>query len=135
MSKLESNTFFTTLDMTPAKYQIPLYLDSKMLTLFITLEGLFEFNVKPFRLRNAPMVFQKIIIQFIRGLRNRNKIISYVDEVIIATKTVSEGVEVLAGYLRLKPRKCMFMARKVKFLGYVVGHDGISPGRENTNSI
>lgn len=55
-------TFFTTLDMMEVYYQIPLHEDGKKFTEFITPQGLFEFNVMPFGILNASMVFQEMII-------------------------------------------------------------------------
>lgn len=94
LSRLSGNKYFSTLDMTSGYYQVPMNEDSKKYTAFLTHEGLFEHNVMPFGLVNAPMVFQEIVVNLIKSLKHRDKVVSYVDEVIIATKTVDEGIMV-----------------------------------------
>lgn len=40
-------------------------------TTFITPEGLYQFNVVPFGLRNAPVIFESIINNVLQGLKRR----------------------------------------------------------------
>ncbi|XP_067621041.1 uncharacterized protein Cks30A isoform X1 [Eurosta solidaginis] len=108
LAKLSGGRYFTTLDMTAGYYQIPLEEDSKKFTAFLTHDGLFEHEVMPFGLVNAPMYFQEMILHLISGLKNRKRIISYVDEVIIATTTVDEGKEVLKEFLEAVPNPTTF---------------------------
>ncbi|XP_053968538.1 uncharacterized protein K02A2.6-like [Anastrepha ludens] len=110
LSRLSGNKYFSTLDMTSGYYQVPMNENSKKYTAFLTHEGLFEHNVMPFGLVNAPMVFQEIVVNLIKSLKHRDKVVSYVDEVIIATKTVDEGIMVLKEFLEatgltLRPSK------------------------------
>ncbi|KMQ81403.1 retrovirus-like pol polyprotein [Lasius niger] len=56
LAKLSGNVYFTTLDMTSGYYQVPMDKKSKNLTAFMAPDGLYEFNVIPFGLVNAPMV-------------------------------------------------------------------------------
>jgi len=96
-------------------------------------DGLYEFNVMPFGLLNAPMVFQEVIMDLLRQLEHQRNIISYVDEVIIPSKTVDEGLVILNEFLQairsagltLRPSKCSFLQSKVKFLGHLVTANGI----------
>lgn len=143
LSLLAGNKYFTTLDMTSGYYQIPIKEECKKYTAFITPEGLYEYNVMPFGLTNAPMVFQEMITQIIRRLDHRKNIVSYVDEVIIPSKTVEDGIQVLTEFLAtvqeegltLRPTKCSFMRKTVNFLGHIISSEGISPGEEKTKCI
>lgn len=54
----------------------------------MTHDGLFAHNVMPFGL-----------VKIITTLENRKRIISYVDEVIITTASVDEGVHLLKQFL------------------------------------
>jgi len=76
LAKLSGNSYFTTLDMTSGYYQIPMGQESKKLTAFPTPDGLYEFNVMPFGLLNAPMVFQEVIMDLLRQLEHQRNIIS-----------------------------------------------------------
>lgn len=143
LSKLAGNKYFSTLDMTSGYYQIPLSNESRKFTAFMTPDGLFEYNVMPFGLVNAPMVFQEVITDIIRGLENQRSIISYVDEVIICSNTIEKGLNILNEFMQavakagltLRPSKCVFMHTQVKFLGHVVSDKGIQPGEEKTQCI
>ncbi|XP_053949379.1 uncharacterized protein K02A2.6-like [Anastrepha ludens] len=79
LSRLAGNKYFTTLDMTSGYYQVPMNEESEKYTAFLTHEGLFEHNVMPFGLVNAPMVFQEIVVNLIKTLKHRDKVVSYVD--------------------------------------------------------
>lgn len=143
LAKLAGNEYFTTLDMTSGYYQIPLNNESKKFTAFMTPDGLFEYNVMPFGLVNAPMVFQEVIVNVIRGLKNHRNIVSYVDEVILCSTSIDEGLVILQEFLQatenagltLRPSKCAFMYRQVNFLGHIISKNGIQPGAEKTDSI
>jgi len=121
LAKLSGNSYFTTLDMTSGYYQIPMGQESKKFTAFLTSDGLYVFNVMPFGLLNAPMVHQEVIMDLLRQLEHQRNIISYVDEVIIPSKTVDEGLAILNKFLQairsagltLRPSKCSFLQSKV----------------------
>jgi len=72
-------------------------------------------------------------MDLLRQLEHQRNIISYVDEVIIPSKTVDEGLVILNEFLQairsagltLRPSKCSFLQSKVKFLGHLVTANGI----------
>ncbi|XP_050340691.1 uncharacterized protein LOC126767135, partial [Bactrocera neohumeralis] len=72
-----------------------------------------------------------------------NKVISYVDEVIIASHTedenllhVKEFLEIIEQEgLTLRLSKCTFMRRAVSFLGHEVNEGGVRPGAMKTRAI
>jgi len=53
-------------------------------TVFITNDGLYEFQVVPFGLMNAPAVFQRLMRKVLRGLDTEERFVSvYLDDVLI----------------------------------------------------
>ena len=125
--------YFSTLDLASGYWQIGLEESSKSKTAFITQDGLFEFNVMPFGLHNAPATFQRAIQEIMRGL-NWKFVFCYLDDVIIFSRSFEEHVDHLrqvfdrlrqAG-LKLQPKKCTFGQTEVKYLGHIVSKDGVA---------
>lgn len=95
----------------------------------------------PFGLVNAPSVFQLMISKLIQPMRG--KIINYVDEIIIPSRNVDQGLAVLKEFLglvrktglTLRLSKLVFMAEQVNFLGHQVTKDRAKPGPEKTNAV
>lgn len=87
----------------------------------------------PFGLVNAPRVFQCFVHTVFEPLLRENKILIYLDDLLIATKDVDEHIEILsrvfgiAGENRLRYRldKCHFVQTEIKYLGYCVNRYGI----------
>lgn len=63
LATLSGKKYFTTLDMMSGYYQIEIEEDSKKYTAFITHNGHYEFNRMPFGLKNAPCMFQKVMMK------------------------------------------------------------------------
>ncbi|KAM9983316.1 hypothetical protein ACTFIZ_007625, partial [Dictyostelium cf. discoideum] len=62
-------------------YQIPIRESDKYLTAFSVPQGLFEFNVMPFGLCNAPAVFQRTIHKIFKE-ENRHTLQSFYDDIL-----------------------------------------------------
>ena len=87
-----SATIFSTLDLKSAFYQIPLDPETKHKSAFITHEGVFEFNRLPYGLKNAPMSFQMLMSEVLRGL-NWKFVLCYIDDILLFSKTFEEHLE------------------------------------------
>ena len=69
LSALGGNKYFSTLDLVSGYWQIDMAEKDKAKTAFITPSGLFEFNVLPFGLTNAPATFQRYMDVALAGLK------------------------------------------------------------------
>lgn len=104
--------------------------------------SLFEFNVMAFGLCNAPSCFQRLMECVLRGLNWKIALI-YLDDVLVYSRTFKEHLQHLRlvferfrdANLKLKPKKCHFGQRKVKYLGHVISKDGIRPDPEKISAI
>jgi len=91
IDKLGGNRYFTGLDLASGYYQVPMAADSIEKTAFVTPEGHYEFLCMPFGLTNAPVAFQRLMDQVLGNLKN-SIAFPYLDDVIIPSKTLEEGM-------------------------------------------
>lgn len=68
LDQLASTMFIFTLDLTRGYWKLEWDESAKERSAFMTHKGLFEFNVFPFELKNAPATFQRAINKLLRGL-------------------------------------------------------------------
>ena len=131
--------YFTTLDCATGFWQVPLEEDSKPVTAFEMSGELYEFNVMPFGLCNAPSSFQRLMNIVLAGLAD----VPYIDDIVIATETAEENLRRLreimtylrnAG-LKMNPKKCEIMRDSIKYLGRIVDASGIYPDPQQAESI
>ena len=138
LDSLGGNNWFCTLDLQSGYWQIGMHPDDREKTAFTTHRGLFEFNVMPFGLCNAPATFENMMETMLRGLLWKNCLV-YLDDIIVFGNTreqclsnLTQVMDRLRSYnLRLKPKKCKFFRRSVEYLGRIVSGSGISadPGK------
>ena len=133
--------FFSTLDLAAGYWQVQVHPDSVEKTAFITHQGLYEFAVMPFGLKNAPAVFQRLMQRVLMGLNpvdGPGFVSVYLDDILVFSETFEEHLEHLrqvierlsgAG-LKLKPSKCHSIYQRVEYLGHLITPSGIHPNRD-----
>ena len=100
---------------------------NKQKTAFTCHEGLFEFNVMPFGLANAPATFQHLMKVILNGIE-WDGVLAYLDDIIVYARTFDEHLrnfDLLLSRLEFhgltqKPSKCTLFKSEVKFLGHIV---------------
>jgi len=110
---------------------------------FITHIGSFEPTVMFFGMTNSPATFQAMMNEILRDLINEGKVAAFVDDVLVGTETVEGHNEIVKEILRrlkendlyIKPEKCMWKARKIGFLGVVIGPNGIEMEIEKVERV
>jgi RNase H-like domain found in reverse transcriptase/Reverse transcriptase (RNA-dependent DNA polymerase) len=120
------------MDMASGYWQIEMDERDIEKTAFITHEGLYEWVVMPFGLTNAPATFQRTM-QLVLGELFYTIAPVYIDDIIVHSVTFDEHIRDLEkvferirkANLKLGPEKCKFCQSKIKFLGHMVGQDGI----------
>ena len=103
---------------------------SQRLPSFTTHCGLYEFTCMPFGLCNAPATFQHLMQLVLSGLEWDFRFV-YLDYIWIASILSHNHLLVLQRFrnagLRLKPRKCQFLCKKLSYPGYIISEQGIEP--------
>ena len=133
MAKVGPAKYISTLNLARGYWQVPVAEESKEKTAFTTPFGLYEFNVMPFGLHNAPATFQRLMNRVLEGCQEFA--LAYIDDVVVYSKSWEEHLQHLhkvfsclqhAG-LTLKLRKCQFGKSKVHYLGHIIGNGEILP--------
>ena len=96
----------------------------------------------PFRLKNAPATFQKLMVDVLRGL-SQEVCMDYIDDILVVGKSTDEHLVNLRTVLqrlcevdlKLKPSKCNLFKTKVKYLGFVVSMAGIEVDPDKTHAV
>jgi len=105
--------------------------------------GFFEPTVMFFGMTNSPATFQAMMNEILRDLINKGKVVAFVDDVLVGTETKEEHDEIVEEILRrleendlyIKPEKCVWKARKIGFLGIVIGPNGIEMEVEEVDRV
>ena len=142
LDQLRGARWFSTLDLNAGYWQVEMDPADRPKTAFATREGLYEFNVMPFGLCNAPATFERLMETVLSGLQWQICLI-YLDDIIVYGRTFEEMLrnlemvfkKLLAAGLKLKARKCSLFAKQVKYLGHVISENGIETDPEKIEAI
>ncbi|BES94514.1 Hypothetical Protein NTJ_07326 [Nesidiocoris tenuis] len=142
LDRLGNNQYFTSLDMASGFHQIPIAEDSILKSAFVTPDGHYEYLRMPFGLANAPAVFQHAVNKALGPLRHSVAVV-YLDDILIPSKTVEEGLLNLTKVLQaldsagfsLNMKKCKFLQTSVEYLGREVSVNGIRPGKKKVEAL
>ena len=140
---LSGHKYFTMLDLASGYWQVPVEKSSQEKTAFVIPSGdIYHFKRMPFGLANAVPTFQRLMSNVLQDLL-RNKCLVYLDDVLIVGHSFEEHInnlqEVLnaiknAG-LKLKPDKCHFGQTNIRFHGFQITNEGLSPDPEKVQAI
>jgi len=108
----------------------------------MTPEGLFELIVMFVGSTNLAAIFQTMMNKILRDLINTGDIMSFIDNIIVEMEKekeydeiVEEVVKRLENNLYIKPEKCKWKVREVRFLGVVIGLDRIKMEEEKIKTV
>jgi len=104
--------------------------------------GLWRFTVMPFGLCNAPATIERLM-ERVLGQLQWHICLCYIDDVLVYSRSVDQHIDHLAAvlqrlrdaHLKLKPKKCHFFQKRVKFLGHIVSDQGIQTDPEKIQKI
>jgi transposase InsO family protein len=143
LDALHGAKWFSTLDLKSSYWQVELEEEDKQKTAFrVGLLGFFECNRMPFGLTNAPATFQRLM-ESCMGDLYLTYCLLYLDDIVVYSQTYEEHLERLQAVferlkeagLKLKPSKCKFFQKTIKYLGHVASEQGISVDPEKTKVV
>lgn len=114
--------YFTSMDLVKGYYQMQLEENSKNYTAFSTVSGQYRFNRLSFGLKNGPAAFQREMQRILTGF-SRDKVVIYVDDVLLISKGFSEHLTLIERVLdrfcesnvKVKLSKCKWVQKEVQF--------------------
>jgi hypothetical protein len=143
LNMLRGAKYISSVDLRKAFWQIPLDAASREKTAFsVTGRGLFQFTVVPFGLCNAAQMQQRLV-DAIFGPKFEPNIFTYLDDIIILSSTFEEHLNLLKevknrlqdANLTVSLEKCEFFKTSLKFLGFIVGGDGLKTDPEKISAM
>lgn len=142
LDALDGAKYFCTLDLASGYWQVPLDNDAKLKSAFVVPGGLYQFEVMPFGLCNAPSTFERLMENILTGLQWKILLI-YLDDVIVFGSTVQEVLDRLTivldrlreANLKLKPKKCHLFQTEVLYLGHVVTAEGVKTDPSKVEAV
>ena len=143
LDTLQGAQWYSSLDLKSGYWQLEIREEDKPKTAFTMGPlGFYECNVLPFGCSGAPATFQRLMHR-VMGDLNLTQCLVYLDDIIVFSDTFEEHIQRLeavfarlAEYgLKLKPTKCKFFQRRIKYLGHIISSEGIETDPDKTEAV
>jgi len=133
INKLKGAKYFTKLDVCWGYNNVRIKEGDEWKAAFHTNQGLFEPLIMFFGLTNSPATFQNMMNDVFRDLIFAGKMLIYLDDILIFTKTLEEHHQIVHQVLftlrrhklYLKPEKCDFMQTGIKYLSLIISQNQV----------
>jgi Reverse transcriptase (RNA-dependent DNA polymerase). len=143
VDNMGTNKVFTKIDLRWGYNNVRVKEGDEWKGAFSTHLGSFEPTVMFFGMTNSPATFQGMMNEILRDLINTGKVASFVDDILVGTKTKEGHEELVEEILRrleendlyVKPEKCAWGVDKVVFLGVVMGGGKIEMEEDKVKGV
>ncbi|GJV24139.1 putative reverse transcriptase domain-containing protein [Tanacetum coccineum] len=140
--QLQGSSVYTKIDLRSGYHQLRVRGEDIPKMIFRTGYGHYEFQVMPFRLTNAPVVFMVLMTRVYKPYLDKFVLV-FIDEFLIYSRSKKGHEEHLKLILELlkneelyaKFSTCEFWIPRVKFLGHVIDSQGIHVDLTKIKSI
>ena len=132
LDQLKGAEYFNKINLKSRYHQVPIDSSDVWKTAFKAKEGLFEWLVMPFGLKNSPATFMRLMEDILRPFTNLFVVV-YLDDILIFSKTWEEYLQHIRQVLQTLRQhklcanleKCMFGMTQVQYLGYIIDEMGV----------
>ena len=140
IDKVGNSKYVTKFDLLKGFWQVPLTDRAKEVSAFATPNGLYQYKVMPFGMKNSPATFQRLVNNVICGIDGCD---AYIDDVIIYSDSWSDHLQRIRKFfdrlskakLTVNLAKTEFCHATVTFLGHLVGQGQVKPLEAKVNAI
>ena len=140
IDEVGNSKYVTKFDLLKGFWQVPLTDRAKEVSAFATPNGLYQYKVMPFGMKNSPATFQRLVNNVICGLDGCD---AYIDDVIIYSDSWSDHLQRIRQFfdrlskakLTVNLAKTEFCHATVTFLGHLVGQGQVKPLEAKVNAI
>lgn len=140
LAQLQEAKIFTKLDANSGFWQLQLTEKSSNYLTFITPFGRFRYKRLPFGICSAPEVYQRIMFEI---LGHKKGVVVHMDDIVIFGKNIKEHDDRLHNVLKslknhgitLNKKKCQFALTELKFIGHIIGENGVKADPELIEAI
>ncbi|KAF7643856.1 hypothetical protein LDENG_00232190 [Lucifuga dentata] len=138
---IAGSRWFSSLDLRSGYWQVELAPEAKPRPPS-PLAGLWQFRVMPFGLCNAPATFERLMERVLAQIPKSHCVV-YLDDLLIhatdiegALGNLHQVFEAIQGAgLCLSPKKCSLLRWEAKFLGHVVGAEGVATDSAKVEAV
>ncbi|KAK3092929.1 hypothetical protein FSP39_008989 [Pinctada imbricata] len=128
IDKIGSAKFVSKFDLLKGYWQVPLTERAREISAFATPDGLYQYKVMPFGMKNAPATFQRMIHSLLNHLEGCEAYIIYSDTWNDHLRIMRTFFDILAkANLTVNLAKSEFCHATVEYLGHKVGQGFVTP--------
>lgn len=117
LTKISNKSIFSILDLKDGFHNIKIHPEHTKFFAFAILDGQYEYNRLPFGYCEAPAEFEKRLFMILQSLIKEDKIIVYIDDILIPSYSVDDNLDTLKRVLLLLKQfdfkvnynKCVFL--------------------------
>ncbi|KAJ1685823.1 hypothetical protein LUZ63_017213 [Rhynchospora breviuscula] len=128
LKKVGNSRIYSKFDLKSGFHQVAMDSDSIEWTAFVVPNGLYEWLVMPFGLKNAPAIFQRKMDDCFRG--TESFIAVYIDDILVFSENEEQHAKHLEAMLSicekwglvLSPTKMKIAVQEIEFLGAIIGN-------------
>ena len=142
LDSLTGECYFSVVDLQSAYNQVEVPEEDVHKTAFASPLGLLEYPRMPFGLCNAPAMLQALM-QVIFQEQLHEKVLVYLDDIFIFSKTMDEHLERLDLVFeqlgkhgpKVEATKCHLLCREVRYLGHQLSAQGVATDPTNVQKM
>jgi len=143
IDNMGSKQVFTKIDLQWGFNNIRIKEGDEWKGVFMTHVGSFEPTVIFFGMTNSPATFSAMMNEILRDIINEGKVTAFVDNVLVGTEIEEGHDEIVEEVLKrleendlyIKPEKCVWKVQKIRFLGIIIGPNGIEMEKEKVDGV